>query len=186
MYPPYQQLEATLTRVGAIISVAEVHGILCGLYCASSAMDEATWLPHLFDDVQPEVANDADFGRLLDQLMRETAVQMDDENLGFQPVLPEDGDTLALRTAEIAKWCQGLLLGLGLGGLPAAKQLPENCREFIGDVVKISRVEAGTESDEESGERALCELFEYLRVGLMLLHEALTRPNPDHSPEVLH
>jgi len=172
MYPQYDQLDKALARVGAETDVAEVHGIVCGLYCATGTIEDSIWLPYVCEEYDLGDETDEELEHLLAHLRAESMRQIDDNDYTFYPLLPADSEPMAVRGPALSHWCQGLLFGLGLGGIGDSDKLPENCGEFLADLGKMSHVEVGTD-DEEKEEAAFAELIEYLRVGLLLIRDEL-------------
>jgi uncharacterized protein YgfB (UPF0149 family) len=95
------------------------------------------------------------------------------ESLDFQLLLPDDESPLALRTAELAGWCQGFLYGLGLGGLRGDVELPATISEVMRDFYEIANTSFDYESVDEEDEEAYMEIVEYVRVSVLLLHDEM-------------
>jgi len=70
------------------------------------------------------------------------------------------------------QWCDGFLFGLGAGEIKDFAQLPDDVNEISHDLAEISRAYHEDESTE-ADELAYAELIEYVRVGVLVIYEAL-------------
>jgi hypothetical protein len=100
------------------------------------------------------------------QLYTVTAGALEDEEFDFHPLLPDDDEDIAQRTAALAAWSRGFLAGFahmttGTGKAPAA--LSEDSSEILKDFANIAQadVHEGEAGDEAEG--SYMELVEYLR-----------------------
>jgi uncharacterized protein len=121
----------------------------------------------------------------LRQLYRSTRTQLDSDSLEFHLLLPDDEQVLGERTMALGDWCQGFLAGLGLGGLSATENLPDEADEFIRDVSQIAQLGLEASDEDESDETAYADIVEYLRVGVLLLRQTLD-PSPAVPGQRLH
>ncbi len=195
-----------LTIAGAIdvlelgVEVAEFHGGICGLLCASGPGAAAAWLQHA-DESQMTVAGEAGTAReQLHEAEAETWRLLSSPNFEFEPLLPPVEAELAERVSALALWCQGFLTGLGLGGVRAEDldaRDDEGGRnaelaEIVADFVEISRAHLGSEdlADTDRADFDLAEVIEYVRVGTQLVFEELrerqARGATQAESEVIH
>ncbi len=115
-------------------------------------------------------------------LHRETRVQLNSLNYEFNPLLPDDNETIAQRTQALSLWCQGFLFGLSVSGLKTLDALSEASREIIEDFSAIAQLEEQFEEGEDE-ESAYMELVEYLRVATFTIADENSK-QPDG--ETLH
>jgi len=170
--PDFETLNDTLGSAGGSCGAAEAHGILCGILCAESQQSGTRWLAEVFPEIkpggQPEGCRDT-----MGELLAETFRALEEGQMDFLPLLPEDNEPLDQRTESLGKWCQGFLGGLGLGGLGEMKdRLPENVSEVMTDLEQIALAING-DGDEGQEEAAFTEVLEYLRVSVQLIYEEL-------------
>lgn len=186
--PDYTALQDTLDPLETDTPPAEVHGTLCGLLCASPALLHHDWQQRLWpgQDINNLLARES--LATLGELLQTTRRQLNDPDCDFQLLLPDDETTLDARIYALSAWCQGFLAGLALGGVSDLAALPDDAREIAHDLLEIARAETsyhleGSEADEE----AYAELMEYLRVGVLLIHEELQPVSPanphDDNPD---
>lgn len=162
-------------------SASDLHGSLIGYLCGGGKADADGWFAALELDVDP-----AEAGKTpqLRAFYRECRDQLDDSELGFAPLLPDDETAIALRAEALAEWCRGFLGGLGLAGVGASRAaLSPDAREIIGDFSTIAGSGfsyAGNDEDEE----ALSEIIEFVRVGVLLLYGELGNPPAGKHPSI--
>ncbi len=171
--PNYTSLQQALEKSDAEMQAAECHGALCGLYCAGGRVELGAWLEQVFDpfDVSDQLIKEA--SQLLVGLMQSTQAQLNDPEVGFDLLLPADQEDLAARTEALAQWCQGFAYGLAAGGLKQETELPADTAEIIRDMVEIARAGHDVEMSEEADEDAYMQLYEYVRMGVLLINEEL-------------
>ncbi|MBE9562125.1 MAG: UPF0149 family protein [Proteobacteria bacterium] len=162
----YEPLDKSLQNVGALMDAAEAHGILSSFLCVSQSDDK--WLQHILgsaavDGLAPECQ------RQLQLVKNYTLEQLSSFNCEFTPLLPDDDIVISKRVQTLGGWCEGFLFGLGLADI-SAKSLPDDIKEFIDDLISISRI-APIEENNTSNEDDYAHLVEYIRVGVMNIYE---------------
>ena len=181
----YDELNAELGAVHAGMRASECHGFLSGYYCSSNSIAVDLWRQHLLAGIDESV-NVADCISILEQLANQVKVEVLSEDISFGLLLPDDQDAINERSNALAEWCAGFASGLGIGGMGEKAKLNEECDEFIKDVISISRMDTTIEDGEDS-EAAFFEIVEYIRVGVIMLHQEWHQIDIiSVRPEVLH
>lgn len=181
----YDEINAELIAARAGIRASECHGFLCGYFCASNSMVMELMQDHLLAGID-EAADLEDCYALLSRLGDQVTEDIMAEDISFILLLPGDEMSMAERASALSEWCSGFVSGLGIGGLGNKSSLNNECDEFIKDVVAISRMETIVD-DSDDAESALFELVEYIRVGVIMLHQEWHQlGNQAEHPEVLH
>ena len=181
----FASIDKLFHGLGLGLDPAECHGSLCGLLCASDAVTGPVWVDRVLagDPELPGVespsahgpgaaANYAPAALLLD-LYKDTVEDLNDPEYGFSLLLPDDDEPLPQRVEELSRWCQGFLLGLGLGGVQEQTKLPGDSHEVMRDFAEISRLGGGEASESNEDEAAFAEIVEYVRMAVLLLYEEL-------------
>ncbi len=169
----YAELQPTVAALA--LSPAELHGGLCGLVCGGGVPEPRRWLTQLHID---PTGLDGVAIEDLEQMRRQTLADLNDEQLGFQPLLPEDNAGMETRVRALSDWCAGFLGGFGLTGADKAGFWSEDARDALADLERIARF--GYEaSDAEEDETALTEVQEFVRVAVLLLRQ---ESQPLHAP----
>lgn len=170
---PIEQLDQWLKNLTAEISAVEFHGMLTGLITTRGGEAKQLYIEEVSANYDPNdlLQQEAIEGISLPfESLRE---QLNDPLLSFYPLLPEDEVAFAERVDAMAVWCQGYLLGLSRGGLPETSQLSDDAGEFLEDILAISRAENFELDEDEEDEKALHEIIEYLRAGVLVIHDEL-------------
>jgi uncharacterized protein YgfB (UPF0149 family) len=178
----YPELQRLLAETRAVSDAAEAHGTLAGALCAAVPYTLDDWLAEILPEGRaPETATAG-----LREVFDATANALRDRQMAFQPLLPDDADGLAARTAALGEWCQGFLYGLGTGHLHSLDGAGDEVDEILRDFTEITHVDVDPQDSEDSNEAAYAELVEFVRVGVQLLFEQLeplrATPRPAHVP----
>jgi yecA family protein len=191
-YPDIAQLEGLLFDVDAALGAIESHGALCGMLCAQGTTDAAKWMLNVLGEHEQSNKPLQHAGKMLLQMHQLTVDQMNDSNVEFELMLPDDDEELESRVEALGIWCQGFVYGLAVGGVKEDTELPEDSQELIKDILEISRaayivdddieITDGLEDDNED-ELAFMEVSEYVRMGILLIYEEL---QPLQSSQTVH
>jgi hypothetical protein len=169
----YHDVAEVLRRASIPVDAADCHGLLCGLICAAGFADQKIWVAGIFEAYDPKDPFQTEAYRLLQRLYEETLIRLNSPVLDFELLLPDDEDPLCERTESLANWCGGFVSGLGMGGLAAQDQLSDEVAELLGDLSQISRVDFDLDNPDEEELVAFEEVVEYVRVGVLFVHEEL-------------
>ena len=179
--PQYDELGACLDSYDSGMSAAECHGVVCGLLSTQHTIDENALGEQLLggefnaapDDEKVLVhANDLS---MFHRLVADTIEQLDDPELGFMPLLPDEDESAAERAAALGQWSEGYLFGLSLGGIKEFSGFSQDLQDFSKDLVQICNLEADSALGE-ANEQALFEVVEYLRMGVLMLRDEVAPP----------
>lgn len=169
--PNHSELGSALARLRVGVGASDLHGSLTGYLCAGGSADAKAWPRALeLDAADDDWLDDDIFARLY----RACREQLDDEELGFEPLLPGDAAPLVQRGDALIEWCRGFLGGVGLAG--ARRELSADAREILADFGKIAATRFDYDNDD-GDESALVEVLEFVRIGVLVLHAEMT-----HTP----
>lgn len=181
----YDELNAELGAVHAGMRASECHGFLCGVFCSGNTISSDSWREHLLAGIDESVNVD-DCLAMLKLLAGQVKEEVLSQDISYDILLPDDQTRISERSRALAEWSAGFASGLGIGGMGKQPELNEECDEFVKDVISISRMDTNTEESEES-EAAFFELVEYIRVGVIMLHQEWHQVDINsEKPEVLH
>ena len=187
-FPDIPQLDDLLFHVDAALGASESHGALCGMLCAQGATEASQWLLHVLGEHEESSQGLKQVGKKLLQIHQISVEQMNNNDIDFELMLPDDDEPLEDRVEALGAWCQGFVYGLAVGGLKEDTELPENSNELIKDILEISQAgymaddDAELESSEDD-EVAFMEVNEYVRMGILLIYEEL---QPLQSSQTVH
>jgi len=166
-------------------TLAECHGVACGLLVRKPDSDAQTFLG-LLDVLEIVKAPGPGFREALVEVLEASRGQLRDEAMRLAIWLPDDDETLEDRTEALAQWCNGFLASIGAGDDGRLETLSGEGAEALADIREIALAEIGGEEDEagddlEEEEGAFAEIVEYVRVAVLLLREDLRGPAPGES-----
>jgi yecA family protein len=153
---------------GVLASPSQLHGCLSGLLGAGASHEPEYGLSALSESLHIDL-----YGELASRVMQlysVTAAALQDDNFVFHPLLPDDDEEIALRTAALASWCEGFLAGFAyrVAAVDSSAALQSGeVGEVLRDIAAMAQAEAGEFEDEEDAENNFSELVEYLRVAVM-------------------
>jgi len=186
----YQQLNQALERLQIAADAAECHGAISAVVCLTGEEGLANWLPAHFPEIEAGVAegnalaNEA--RQLIVELYQTTLGQLGQGNFEYALLMPDDDDSLAVRTDALGHWCQGFLLGLRYSGVNDPGQFSGELAEILDDISEISQVTSSALDNTEEEEQSYAELVEYLRVGVMLFGETLQAGKAATGSKLVH
>ncbi len=161
----FEALADALGDAGASAGAAGCHGTLCGMLCAAPQAEPRLWL----EQVLGRTAGPADAGcvAVLQRELERTVAELCAADFAFDPLLPGDQRPLVERLRALREWCEGFLFGFGaLSGSDLDAQPPAT-REFVADLVELSRLDDRVAAAGEAEEAAYMELVEYVKVGTL-------------------
>lgn len=178
----YERLGEILARVGAGDAAAEYHGALCGSLCVKGAAEiELLRLIESDGLSGADAQTRGELKRLCDQVLE----SLQDSDMAFQPMLPDDETALVPRVRALASWCEGFLFGLASKAGLDLKRVSEEAQEVVRDFTQFTQAAVGDEDDPNIEETAYAELVEYVRVGAQLVFMEL-HPRPTLDPSQSH
>ena len=173
----YRKLSETLGRLQVGIHASDLHGSLTGYLCAGGKSTAEEWIDALGFDLDGARGDE-----VFAQLYRMCRQQLDDAELGFEPLLPGDEVALSVRAEALVDWCRGFLGGVGLAGSGRLGDgMSADAREIVQDFGNIAAANFDYTGGEED-EAALAEVLEFVRVGVLLLCAELDPGPPTQLP----
>ena len=181
--PPltHAELAHALKTLRLGMGASDLHGSLTGYLCAGGSAGAEEWPAALEIEPDPIASDPIARGsastlrnETLRRLYRDCREQLDDPDLGFEPLLPALDAPVETRAEALVEWCRGFLGGVGLSG-SAPRLLSADANEVLADIGRIAASRFDYD-DAEEDESALSEVLEFVRVGVLLLHTELIRP----------
>lgn len=171
----YRSLSDLLLRSGAKTGAAECHGFLCGQICGTESPDEELWKEFIDARTPDDSLADQCYAEL-----RELAEIIENQfrslEYEFELFLPDEDTPITERVDALGCWCHGFLSGIGLIEDIERSALTADSQELLKDFSMICR--AGVDEPDEEDERALTQVVEYVRVGVMTIFEELRFQSP--------
>ncbi|MFC1602087.1 UPF0149 family protein [Pseudomonadota bacterium] len=175
----FEMIERQLGAAKVDLSPAEVQGLLCGLLCHTKGDARGKWINELLDEGLPS-ASLTKLQTVLDKIYSQTIEAMNDQEFGFQPLLPHDKCSVTERSQALSTWCQGFLYGFGLSTNKVEKGLSDLSQEALKDLTEITRMDTDLVEESDENEAAFIELEEFLRVVVMTIYDDLAALREAH------
>lgn len=178
---PYNAFATLLSSSGHPVSPAELHGLLLGRSCAGAGFEVDGWLvdaSELLEGEPQENVRNALIG-----LQEMVKGELTSDDMAIVLLLPSDDAALSDRATALGQWCQGFITGFGLNA--GGKDLSDEAKEVLQDLVAISQVQEALEESDD-GESDYMEVMEYLRVAPLLLYTELAKPAAPAPKPSLH
>lgn len=156
---------------------AEAQGLLCGLFCSNPHADRSDWYAMVLDGGKPSEGEQI----LLDQIYDRTAAGLLDQDFGLELLLPGDEIDLGERTGQLSEWACGFLYAFEMGrgqGLP----LSETVTDYLDVLLEFTRSSFDTEDGGDEDELAYIEIVEYVRIGVLAIHDTLQPSSKQPAP----
>ncbi len=171
----FDALALSLLPTGTLTNPAELHGMLCGRLCGGQQLTPAGLLGAACETLQIDKTLAQPLMHSLVALNTLILNELRDSEFIFQPLLPDDDETLDIRTRSLAAWCQGFLTGLGLSGLAGETQLSADTSDALRDLAAIAQADHNPDENEEN-EASFFELAEYVRMAVLLVYADVAQP----------
>jgi uncharacterized protein len=176
----YSMTAELLASHGIRPTVAEIHGVLSGQICAGDASFDLGLCLGILDiqsDVEEVITN------FMKMLAEDISTQLQALDYAFQPLLPDDEDTLAVRLVALASWCDSFNIGFAGAWAKDDAAMAEETREVLQDFSRIALVNRADEDLTESeNELNYIEVVEYARMAAITVYTQ----NTDYTPEAVH
>lgn len=164
--PAHAEVQTEIQSLQLSVDASELHGSLCGLLCGAAPPPRGQWLQRLA--LEPGSGGQPREDGPLDRLYLASAGQLEDPELGFELLLPDDARPVEQRGDALLGWCRGFLGGFGLSAGPRPPLSPE-AGEALEDLARIAATDLSYE-EAEADESALAEVSEFVRIAALLLH----------------
>jgi yecA family protein len=158
---------------GALSAPAELHGALTGQLCAGVTFSPKSWLRKAVEFMEPADELSKSQQDVVQQLHDATLAQLTDDDMAFQPLLPDDDTDLLTRLETLAQWCDGFLAGFALVFNQRHAEFSDIVSDALKDIAAIAQV--GLENVEEGGldddaEADYMQVVEHLRLLVMNIY----------------
>ncbi|MBN2646913.1 MAG: UPF0149 family protein [Thiotrichales bacterium] len=176
----FQSINQAITPYPELESPAFLQGMLIGLLCVDSELQETVWIKKLLEEAQVTSIKES-FLVALHDLFTQTNQGLNGSGFELVFCLPDEQEDIVFRAAMLGHLCEGVIYGIGLaGGLnEMEKSISEPVREVINDLSEIARIDASelaqmdSEPALEQIEQDLMELSEFVKVAVLMLNEEL-------------
>lgn len=171
--PAYQTIDQALQSLNISASASEVHGTLCGLLCVGAVDSAEQYMQTLLEGVDPKKAEQSI--RTLAALLQIAYQQIETLTFDFHLLLPDDETSLRDRAQALGLWCEGFSEGFLQSGFDMTCLTSQEAKDALFHITEISDLDYESLSISEEDEKAYMELYEYIRMAVLMLHTELTK-----------
>lgn len=185
--PAFSEINEKLEQAHSMIGAAETHGLICGFLCGGKQTNGKNWLEPIFG--LAEIESTEQMRHILLDLYNKTHIEINHEEFGFQLLIPKDEQPLESRAKSLSSWCQGFLTGIGLTGAYIDEEDTEETQEILYRFDDISKLDYENIEVRPEDERAFVELYEYVRMAVLVVYNELTDARPSglsNAGKLLH
>ena len=150
---------------------SEIHGAITGLLAGGLPITDKDWIGPLSDFYHQGLTFPTPVMQVLELMFKSVWEALNDEDLSFALLLPEDEAPLADRSTALSAWTQGFMLGFGTNK-DVLKDASDDVNEVIQDFSQISKMELDVDQSEEN-ESAYFEIYEYVRISAVMCFSEL-------------
>lgn len=163
----YDELALQLQTSGCKIHPSVVHGLVSGLVCSGLVVDGG-WQGLLGHDL----GEDAHLPVILDSLQVSISEAMQDEDLKFEPVLPDGDAIIKARLFAMVGWSQAFLQGFNWAKEELSLILEKSVEDYVGEIWDIAslNIEDGEEDYDSQSEADYFEVIEFLKVCVLSIY----------------
>lgn len=170
----YDVLNDHFLSMGAVNSVSELQGMLCGKLSGGKQLNATDWVNEALDFMDLARADLTDDNlALFDMLLCESTADISESKYAFKLLVPDDSSTLNRRVDELGAWCKGYLHGIGTSGLRGDMPLSPDTTEVLRDLAQIANVIVDEDGEMEENEIYWNELVEYVKVAVLNVYTEL-------------
>lgn len=177
--PDFDHLADLMISEGVLtLSPSELHGLLSGQLSAGARFDSDTLLRVVSELMNVTQIEQERSKVLLIDLYQTLLFQLQDEDLSYRLLLPEEDQPISQRVDALSSWCSGFLAGFGM--YLGDQTLSDPLREALHDLSEIAQVSSAPEELSDDDEAGLVELEEYVRMAALFMFAECHPPvNPD-------
>lgn len=178
--PNYDLFVDSIAALMLEISASELHGLLCGYLCAGATDQGESFIRALLNNKKDKESRSALLS--LFSLYAISQQQINNYDLEFALLLPDDEVPLRDRAKAFSDWCEGFTQSLALTGIDVDSLYEEDAQEALQHLLEFSELDSESIDIDEEDERALMEVTEYTRMAVIRLHgDIMTQKREGHS-----
>lgn len=185
--PEYQVIARGLSKMSVSVHASELHGVLSGFICVGAVNLAETYIQELIKDVDI-AANEKEI-RQIAALLQTVFQQMGTMSFDFHLLLPDDDMPLSDRAKAMSMWCHGFSDGFLQSGVDVAELKTDEARDALYHITEVSQLDYQSLTISEEDEKAFVELYEYVRMAVLMIHTEITQPgtsSSDQSDKTVH
>ncbi len=171
--PTSEAIEKVLGLLNVKQSASEVHGNICGFLCVGDLDKAQAYIQSLLTSVDVEKFEKEI--KSLVSLFKTSFEQMGTMSFDFHLLIPDDDAPLKTRSQSLGLWCYGFSEGILQAGVEVEQLHSEEARDALFHITEIANLDYDEVSVTEEDEKAYMEVYEYVRMSVLMIHTELTK-----------
>ena len=154
---------AVLTSI--VLPEWELHGLVAGAVVGTPGLDESRATSSV-NELRPGLCQPD----LLRELCSRVRTSVEDNDLTFQMLLPQDDESLKLQAEALGIWVESFLEAFERIDPPKSEEI----EEILSDFKEIAEIDSNVQNTPEM-ELSFEEVMEFVRIGTIALNDAVKR-----------
>lgn len=154
----WNEWNAAFGEIPELTSPSELHGLLMGILSVAKAPTAEQW-QHILEQLDISALSERALQLITDE-GEDVAAAFEDDTFDYMPLLPDDQHLLQERVDALASWCEGVVLGFGLG----SGKIRADEADLLRDLQEVAAVEFDEQDNDEDGEASYADLVEFVRL----------------------
>ncbi|MFY7697583.1 MAG: UPF0149 family protein [Legionella sp.] len=175
--PSYSLFMEALSPLALPFSASELHGMLTAYLCGGAIKSGEKYLHALMANLsgdQKRTATLALFG-----VYAVIQQQLKSFNFDFQLLLPDEEEPLKVRAQAFSEWCAGFTQTFKLLGIDHHGFADQEASDLLLHISEFITLDYESLDDHDDSERALMDISEYTRMGVIHMHDDLVSSKLD-------
>ena len=182
--PDYDDMLTLVEALSLKEHISEIHGAISGFLCIGANDEAASYIQELIEN-KDVTCFELEI-RTLVNLLTVVHKQLSTLTFDFQLLLPNDEAPLSERAQAISFWCHGFSDSFLQSGMDVSQFKTDEARDALYHITEVSQLDHEGLSVSEDDEKAFMELYEYVRMAVLMMHtelqsEAASAAGKDHT-----
>lgn len=186
----YEDIADLIDEIEGKASASGLHGMVCGELAAGIEPPDDTWLKACLRYLDSSAQLSGNARRELLTMREASLALLQDEELAFHLLLPDEDSELLARIAELGGWCQGFLHGFAVAEKVSGRSLSgsEEVQEILSDFAAVAEIDSEDDDEEDDAEHDFMQLTEYVRMATLTLYAlcSVELSKKPEAPATLH
>lgn len=173
--PSYQDVNEILSGSHLLITPSELHGMLCGYICAGinqlNLKDDN--IAHTLLLATPDGEDNTEINHILNALFTSTQIQIQEFELSFRLLLPDEEAPLTARAIEFAKWCEGFIISIKSCTKAKFYRDQDEVDDILKKLQQITALQFHDLEYTEEDEFFFMEVLEFVRLSVFVIYQEL-------------
>lgn len=169
--PELEEMQAIIEKLSLNLHASELHGAVSGFLCVGANDEAAAYIQEFIEN--KDVTQFESEIRALVNLLTIVHKQLSTLTFDFHLLLPDDDAPLAERAKAMSLWCHGFSDSFLESGTYVSKFKTDEAKDAFYHIAEVSQLDYESLSISEADEKAFFELYEYVRMAVLMMYTEL-------------